>query len=54
MGVPFNQMIRVGSYVVKQHLKGTKRYPLVLMLERSESTRLNSSHDVISRMPSSA
>ena len=33
MGVPFDQMIRVGSYVVKQHLKGTKRYPLVLMLE---------------------
>src|SRR5215469_4123504 len=33
MGVPLNQVIRVGSYVVKQHLKGRKRYPLVLMLE---------------------
>jgi hopanoid biosynthesis associated radical SAM protein HpnH len=26
-------MIRVGAYVVKQHLAGRKRYPLVLMLE---------------------
>jgi hopanoid biosynthesis associated radical SAM protein HpnH len=26
-------MIRVGGYVVKQHLTGRKRYPLVLMLE---------------------
>ncbi|HVJ53905.1 MAG TPA: adenosyl-hopene transferase HpnH [Aliidongia sp.] len=33
MAVPLNQVIRVGSYVVKQHLKGNKRYPLVLMLE---------------------
>ena len=33
MGVPFSQQARVGSYVVKQHLKGVKRYPLVLMLE---------------------
>jgi hopanoid biosynthesis associated radical SAM protein HpnH len=31
--VPFGQIVRVGSYVVKQHLKGVKRYPLVLMLE---------------------
>ncbi|MGA9868523.1 MAG: adenosyl-hopene transferase HpnH [Acetobacteraceae bacterium] len=33
MAVPLNQAIRVGAYVVKQHLKGRKRYPLVLMLE---------------------
>jgi len=33
MAVPLNQMIRVGAYVVKQHLLGRKRYPLVLMLE---------------------
>ena len=33
MAVPLNQAIRVGAYVVKQHLAGRKRYPLVLMLE---------------------
>src|SRR3954462_3786437 len=33
MTVPLNQAIRVGAYVVKQHLLGVKRYPLVLMLE---------------------
>jgi hopanoid biosynthesis associated radical SAM protein HpnH len=33
MTVPLNQAIRVGAYVVKQHLIGRKRYPLVLMLE---------------------
>jgi len=33
MTVPLNQAIRVGAYVVKQHLLGRKRYPLVLMLE---------------------
>ncbi|MDD2877521.1 MAG: adenosyl-hopene transferase HpnH [Acidiphilium sp.] len=33
MGVPLNQAIKVGSYVLKQHLTGRKRYPLVLMLE---------------------
>jgi hopanoid biosynthesis associated radical SAM protein HpnH len=33
LGVPFSQQLRVGAYVVKQHLKGAKRYPLVLMLE---------------------
>ncbi len=33
MGIPLRQQIRVGSYVLKQHLMGTKRYPLVLMLE---------------------
>jgi len=33
MAVPLNQAIRVGAYVLKQHLVGRKRYPLVLMLE---------------------
>jgi len=33
LSVPLQQMIRVGGYVVKQHLMGRKRYPLVLMLE---------------------
>jgi hopanoid biosynthesis associated radical SAM protein HpnH len=33
MPVPLNQAVRVGAYVVRQHLKGRKRYPLVLMLE---------------------
>ena len=33
MGVPLRQAIRVGAYVVRQHLAGNKRYPLVLMLE---------------------
>jgi len=33
MAVPLHQALRVGAYVVKQHLMGRKRYPLVLMLE---------------------
>jgi len=33
VGVPFHQAAKVGSYIVKQHLSGKKRYPLVLMLE---------------------
>ncbi len=33
MSVPMNQVLRVGAYVVKQHLLRRKRYPLVLMLE---------------------
>jgi len=33
MAVPLNQAIRVGAYVLKQHLIGRKRYPLVLVLE---------------------
>ncbi len=33
MAVPLNQAIRVGAYVLKQHMIGRKRYPLVLMLE---------------------
>jgi hopanoid biosynthesis associated radical SAM protein HpnH len=31
--VPLNQAIKVGAYVLKQHLTGVKRYPMVLMLE---------------------
>jgi hopanoid biosynthesis associated radical SAM protein HpnH len=33
VAVPLNQAIRVGAYVMKQHLVGRRRYPLVLMLE---------------------
>ncbi len=33
MGVPLRQQITVASYLLKQKLKGVKRYPLVLMLE---------------------
>jgi hopanoid biosynthesis associated radical SAM protein HpnH len=33
VAVPLNQAIKVGAYVLKQHLIGRKRYPLVLMLE---------------------
>ena len=33
MGIPLRQAVRVGAYVMKQHLSGRKRYPLVLMLE---------------------
>lgn len=33
MAVPIMQAVRVGSYVVRQHLKGNKKYPLVMMLE---------------------
>ncbi len=33
MAIPLHQALRVGAYVVKQHLLGRKRYPLVLMLE---------------------
>jgi hopanoid biosynthesis associated radical SAM protein HpnH len=31
--IPLRQTIRVGAYVVAQHLNGVRRYPLVLMLE---------------------
>jgi len=31
--IPLRQTVRVGAYVVVQHLKGVRRYPLVLMLE---------------------
>ena len=33
MGIPINQALSIGAYVLSQHLKGRKRYPLVLMLE---------------------
>ncbi len=33
MSVPLRQVFKVGAYVVRQHLIGRKRYPLVLMLE---------------------
>ena len=33
MAIPLRQTIRVGAYVLGQHLKGVRRYPLVLMLE---------------------
>jgi hopanoid biosynthesis associated radical SAM protein HpnH len=33
MAIPFLQKLKVGSYVVRQHVAGRKRYPLVLMLE---------------------
>ncbi len=33
MSVPLRQQIAVGRYLIKQKLKGVKRYPLVLMLE---------------------
>ena len=33
MGIPVQQAAKIGAYVMKQHLTGRKRYPLVLMLE---------------------
>ena len=33
MAISLHQKLRVGSYVMRQHLRGVKRYPLVLMLE---------------------
>jgi len=33
VGIPLNQALSVGAYVIGQHLRGRKRYPLVLMLE---------------------
>jgi hopanoid biosynthesis associated radical SAM protein HpnH len=33
MSIPFNQAARIGAYVLRQHLTGRRRYPLVLMLE---------------------
>jgi hopanoid biosynthesis associated radical SAM protein HpnH len=33
LGIPLRQKLSIGSYVVRQHLAGHKRYPLVLMLE---------------------
>jgi hopanoid biosynthesis associated radical SAM protein HpnH len=33
VGIPISQALSIGAYVVGQHLRGRKRYPLVLMLE---------------------
>jgi len=33
VSIPFIQKVRVASYIIKQRLRGVKRYPLVLMLE---------------------
>ena len=33
MPVPVSQMARIGAYTFMKHLRGVKRYPLVLMLE---------------------
>ncbi|HQU16722.1 MAG: hopanoid biosynthesis associated radical SAM protein HpnH [Chromatiales bacterium 21-64-14] len=33
MSVPLHQQIRVGAYVIRQKVRGARRYPLVLMLE---------------------
>ena len=33
MGIPAAQAAKIGTYILKQHLRGRKRYPLVLMLE---------------------
>ncbi|KML58234.1 adenosyl-hopene transferase HpnH [Burkholderia stabilis] len=33
MSIPLLQQVRVGAYIVRQHLSGNKRYPLALMLE---------------------
>jgi hopanoid biosynthesis associated radical SAM protein HpnH len=33
VGIPLNQAVAIGAYVLRQHLQGRKRYPLVLMLE---------------------
>jgi hopanoid biosynthesis associated radical SAM protein HpnH len=33
LGIPLRHVAKVGAYIVRQHLAGRKRYPLVLMLE---------------------
>jgi hopanoid biosynthesis associated radical SAM protein HpnH len=33
LGIPAAQAAKIGGYILKQHLRGRKRYPLVLMLE---------------------
>ncbi|MFM7083847.1 MAG: adenosyl-hopene transferase HpnH [Hyphomicrobium sp.] len=33
MGIPINQALSVGWYIINQHVKGRKKYPVVLMLE---------------------
>src|ERR1700679_668557 len=33
MGLPARQAAKIGAYVMKKHLSGQKKYPLVMMLE---------------------
>jgi len=33
VAISLHQKLRVGAYVMRQHLSGVRRYPLVLMLE---------------------
>ncbi len=33
MSIPFRYIAKIGAYILRQHLTGKKRYPLVLMLE---------------------
>jgi hopanoid biosynthesis associated radical SAM protein HpnH len=33
LAIPFRYVAKIGGYLLKQHLTGVKRYPLVLMLE---------------------
>lgn len=33
MSIPLRQIATIGGYILKQHLSGRKRYPLVLMME---------------------
>ena len=33
MGIPVRQVAKIGGYIVRQHLAGRKKYPLVMMLE---------------------
>src|SRR5579872_3418025 len=33
MAIPFFKELKIGGYMLKQKMKGNKRYPLVLMLE---------------------
>ena len=33
MAIPLKAVTRIGAYIARQHFSGTKRYPLVLMLE---------------------
>ena len=33
MRIPFLKEVKIGSYILKQKMRGNKRYPLVLMLE---------------------
>ncbi|MDE2579603.1 MAG: adenosyl-hopene transferase HpnH [Hyphomicrobiales bacterium] len=33
MSIPLRQIVTIGGYILKQHLTGRKRYPLVLMME---------------------